>query len=86
MLAEKLTELCPARVEKLKPKRKRRTTMERIKEILDKYTTDADAKSFEDTVEMLFKKGIPNGCYQDYRVLMDVMDILGICLHIIQVE
>ena len=52
--------------------------MERIKRILDKYSAD-DAKAFSDTVDMLYKKGIPNGCYQDYALLMDVMSILSIC-------
>ena len=59
--------------------------MERIKEILDKYSTD-NVKAFVDTVEMLYKKGIPNGCYQDYSVLMDVMDILSTCERIIKGE
>lgn len=59
--------------------------MERIKEILDKYSAD-DAKAYADTVEMLYKKGIPNGCFQDYSLLMDVMSILGICELIIKGE
>lgn len=59
--------------------------MERIKEILDKYTSE-DAKAFSDTVEMLYKKGIPNGCYQDYSLLMDVMSILAICELILKGE
>lgn len=59
--------------------------MERIKEILDKYPPEK-AKIFEDTVDMLYKKGIPNGCYQDYTVLMDVMDIIATCERIIKGE
>jgi hypothetical protein len=50
--------------------------MERIKEILKKYTPE-DEKIFKDTVEMLCSKGIGNGCYQDYTVLMDVISILS---------
>ena len=57
--------------------------MERIKEILDKYTP-SQAQAFADTLEMLYKKGIPNGCYQDYAMLMDVMSILAICEDIIK--
>ena len=59
--------------------------MERIKEILDKYSAD-DVKAYNDTVEMLYKKGIPNGCYQDYSLLMDVMSILAICELILKGE
>ena len=46
--------------------------MERIKEVLGKYTQQ-DAKAFKDTVDMLCKKGIGNGCYQDYTILMYVL-------------
>lgn len=49
--------------------------MERIKEILERYTPE-DAKIFKDTVEMLCSKGVGSGCYQDYTVLMDVIGIL----------
>ena len=51
--------------------------MDRIKEVLKKFTID-DYKIFHDTVDMLCSKGIGNGCYQDYSVLMDVISILTI--------
>lgn len=56
--------------------------MDRIKKVLEKYTKD-DAKAFIDTVDMLCKKGIANGCYQDFTMLMDVVSILSICETII---
>lgn len=58
--------------------------MERIKAILDKYKTERQKKLFKDTVDMLSKKGIANGCYQDYTVLIDVLEILSICETIIK--
>ena len=57
--------------------------MERIKEVLAKYKPD-DAKKFHDTVDMLCKKGIGNGVYQDYGMLMDVLSILTISEAIIK--
>jgi hypothetical protein len=56
--------------------------MERIKEILDKYTPKNE-KAFKDTVSMLCKNGIGNGVYQDYSVLVDVIEILSVCETII---
>jgi hypothetical protein len=35
------------------------------------------------TVDMLCDKGIPNGVYQDYAMLADVLDILSVCAAII---
>lgn len=57
--------------------------MERIKEILDKYKTERQKKLFKDTVDMLCSKGIANGCYQDYTVVVDVLEVLSICETII---
>lgn len=57
--------------------------MERIKEVLEKYSPE-DAKKFHDTVDMLCKKGVANGCYQDFTVLMDVLSILTISEAIIK--
>lgn len=57
--------------------------MERIKSILEKYSPEG-GKEFRNTVDMLCKKGIANGCYQDYTVLMDVLEILSICETIIE--
>ena len=55
--------------------------LERIKEILDKYEGKSDR--FKATVDMLCNKGIPNGCFQDYTILIDVLEILSICETII---
>ena len=57
--------------------------MERIKAVLEKYSPE-DAKLFIDTVDMLCKKGVAKGCYQDFSVLMDVLQILSICETIIK--
>lgn len=35
-------------------------------------------KFFHDTIDMLCSKGVGNGAYQDYSVLMDVLSILTI--------
>lgn len=51
--------------------------MEIIKEILEKYK--GREAEFKATVEMLCNKGIPNGCFQDYAMLIDVLEILSIC-------
>lgn len=59
--------------------------MDRIKEVLRKYTKD-DYQLFYDTVDMLCKKGIGKGCFQDYTVLTDVVSILSICEAIIKDE
>ncbi len=57
--------------------------MEKIQEILNKYTKE-DYQIFYDTVDMLCKKGISKGCYQDYTVLTDVIAILSICEELIK--
>ena len=57
--------------------------MDKIKVILDKYNSD-DAKAFHDTVEMLCSKGVANGCYQDFSMLIDVIAILGVCETILE--
>jgi hypothetical protein len=57
--------------------------MERIKQILDKYTPE-DAQRIHDTCDMLCSKGIPNGVYQDYALLIDLIEILSICEFIVQ--
>lgn len=48
---------------------------EKISAILDKN----EYKPFNDTIDELCKKGFPNGCFQDYAVLCDVIEILGAC-------
>lgn len=49
----------------------------RIKEIVSKY--EGRGQEFKATVEMLCNKGIPNGCFQDYAMLVDILEILAIC-------
>lgn len=51
--------------------------MERIKEILDKY--EGRGVEFKATIDMLCSKGIGNGVYQDYAMLVDVLEILSVC-------
>ncbi len=55
---------------------------EKITEILENYDKK-DSKIFNDTIDELCKKGIPNGCYQNNTVLLDVVSILTICENII---
>ena len=49
----------------------------RIEEILSDYK--GRGAEFKATVDMLCNKGIPNGCFQDYKMLMDVLEILSLC-------
>ena len=51
----------------------------RIKEILSKY--EGRGEEFTATIDMLCDKGIPNGCFRDYAVLADILEILSICEH-----
>lgn len=55
--------------------------LERIKEILSKYEGKGD--KFKATIDMLCSKGIGNGVFQDYSILVDVLEILSICETII---
>lgn len=57
--------------------------MEELKQILSKFTPE-DAKVWNATVDMLCSKGIANGVYQDFTVLMDVLQVLTVCEHIIK--
>lgn len=57
--------------------------MEELKQILSNYTP-GDAKAWNATVDMLCSKGIAKGVYQDYEVLMDVLQVLTVCEHIIK--
>ena len=50
--------------------------MEKIKEIIAKYEAK-DARKVNDAIDMLCKKGVANGCYQDITILMDILSILG---------
>lgn len=51
--------------------------LERIKEILQKNEGRYD--EFKATVDMLCSKGIGNGVFQDYALLVDVIEILSVC-------
>ena len=57
--------------------------MDEIKEILKKYSRK-DYGIFKDTIDMLCSKGVGNGCYQDYTVLMDILSILTACESIVR--
>jgi hypothetical protein len=53
----------------------------RIEEILSDYI--GRGQEFKATVDMLCSKGIANGCFKDYAILTDVLEILSICETII---
>lgn len=57
--------------------------MNDIKNILSKYSKK-DYQIFYDTVDMLCQKGVGNGNYQDYTVLIDIIEILSKCEQIIK--
>ena len=48
-----------------------------IEEIMSRYI--GREAEFKATVEMLCSKGIGNGCFQNYNILIDVLEILSIC-------
>ena len=47
------------------------------------YTVDITNMD-KDTVDMLCSKGIGNGCYQNYAILLDVLEVLSVCETIIE--
>ena len=51
--------------------------LEKIDEILCKYV--GRGSEFKATIDMLCSKGIAKGCFQDYTILVDVLEILSIC-------
>lgn len=55
--------------------------LKRIEEILNKYK--GREAEFKAVVDMLCSKGIGNGVFQDYTILVDVLEILSICETII---
>ena len=55
-----------------------------IEDILVELRVQNKGAEFKKTVEMLCQKGIPNGCFQDYSLLMAVLEILSICETIIE--
>lgn len=50
---------------------------EKFEKILSNYTSK-DAPLVHNTIDVLCSKGIGNGCYQDYAVLADVVNVLTI--------
>ena len=50
---------------------------EKFEKILSNYTSK-DALLVHNTIDVLCSKGIGNGCYQDYAVLADVVNVLTI--------
>ena len=55
--------------------------MEKIKEILSHYSKE-DYQLFYDTVDTLCAKG-GKGNFQDYTVLVDILEILTVCENLI---
>lgn len=55
----------------------------RIEDILISLRSQKRGAEFKKTVEMLCQKGIPNGVFQDYNLLMAVLEILSVCETII---
>lgn len=69
-----------------KTKKKGNNKMEHIKEIeriLGKYSSNK-AELFEDTVRTIINVGIPDGSFQDYALVSDIVSILGICYTIVK--
>ena len=58
----------------------------RIEDILIDLRTSGRGEDFKKTVDMLCSKGIPNGAFQDYNLLMAVLEILAVCETIIKGE
>ena len=58
-------------------------TLKTIEQILDNYVAE-DYKIFKETIDELFQKGIPKGCFQDYAILIDILAILIVCQSIIK--
>ena len=56
--------------------------LEMIEEILSKYV--GKSARFKATVDMLCDKGIKNGCFQDYTILIDILEILSICESVLE--
>lgn len=52
--------------------------IEKIRKSLNKFT-QKDYQTFQDTIAELCKNGISKGCYQDYALLSEVLNILDAC-------
>lgn len=58
----------------------------RIEDILINLRVQNRGEDFKKTVDMLCSKGIPNGVFQDYNLLIAVLEILAVCETIIKGE
>ena len=47
----------------------------KVNEIFENYESK-DYKTLDETLNELLKNGYPNGCFQDYTVLTDLISIL----------
>lgn len=56
-----------------------------LEDVMGHYAKE-DYDIFKDTVDMLCAKGVSKGIYQDYSVLIDVLQILTICEKFIKGE
>lgn len=48
----------------------------KVEDIFKDYTKE-DVPAVKDTISMLCKKGIADGCYQDYAMLADIVSVLA---------
>lgn len=47
----------------------------KFEQIVDRHNK-TDAQEIHDAIDMLCAKGIANGCYQNYAILMDILEVL----------
>lgn len=50
--------------------------MNKFDEILKKYTKE-DYPIIHKSIDELCKNGVGNGCYQDYSILVDILEVLA---------
>ena len=60
--------------------------LEEIQKELDQFkdTTGQGYNTFKNAINELCSKGISKGCYQDYRALCSIMNILALCKNYIK--
>ena len=46
--------------------------IKRVNEIISR-----DPKLIDDTVDMIIRRGVPNGAFQDYALVSDILGLLG---------
>lgn len=49
-----------------------RKIIKRVNEIITR-----DPELIDDTVDMLIRRGVPNGAFQDYALVSDILGLLG---------